>query len=377
MEHRHTIFKANGLEKLSIDYLPYRLPHREKHEEELVRMLAPVVLSEGAATKNVMISGASGTGKTITARKAVMQLQSIAKENGVKLRYVHINCRYASSDFGLVQMLVGRIMPDVRTRGFGASELLQAAYRYLGERSEFLLLVLDDFDQFVKKCGPEILYELMRLSDAFPKEGSGIALLIIGMEDISKYLLEHWARSAITKLSIVFDPYNFREMSDILLDRVNEAFKEGSIHFDVILMISRIVERFGFGSARYGIELLQASGLEAEYDGADHISPECVRRAQARIDKIVDLGDLSTLSSNHIAAIRAIAQVFSEADEAYVPMSKIMDRFDRLQRVRVEELECFKRLNFEGLIDILDERVGLVGTTLMAIDNWLARLPED
>jgi len=161
------------------------------------------------------------------------------------------------------------------------------------------------------------------------------------------------------------------------LDRVNEAFKEGSIHFDVILMISRIVERFGFGSARYGIELLQASGLEAEYDGANHISPECVRRAQSRIDKIVDLGDLSTLSPNHIAAIRAIAQVFSEADEAYVPMSKIMDRFDRLQRVRVEELECFKRLNFEGLIDILDERVGLVGTTLMAIDNWLARLPED
>ncbi|MGQ9514689.1 MAG: Cdc6/Cdc18 family protein [Thermoproteota archaeon] len=377
MRPGHAIFKTNGLEKLSIDYLPRRLPHREKHEAELIKIFEPAILSGGTITKNVLISGASGTGKTATARKVVLRLQSIAEANMMKLRYVHINCRYASSNFGLIQMLIGRTVPDMPTRGYGASELLQAAHCYLDDRSEFLLLVLDDFDQFVKNCGPGILYELMRLSDASPSKRNRIMLLIIGVEDISKYLLDPWTRSSITKLSINFNPYDYKEMYDILEDRVNESFMEGAITNDILLFISRIVERFGFGSARYGIELLQASALEAEYDRADQVLSEYVRRAQSRINRIVDLNDLSTLSRSHIAVIRAIVQVFSESEEAYVPIKRILDRVDRLERGHVEELECFKRLNFEGLIDILDEKVGLVGTTLKTIEDWLSRQPEE
>ncbi|MBO3803405.1 MAG: AAA family ATPase [Candidatus Brockarchaeota archaeon] len=373
----YRVFKENGLEKLSADYLPSRLPHREKHEEELVKLLAPAILSRGTVTKNVLIAGASGAGKTATARKVAMRLRKIAEENGVKLMHAHINCRYASSNFGLAQMLIGRIVPDARARGYGASELLQAAYSYLDGRSEFLLLVLDDFDQFVKKCGPGILYELMRLPDSSPGKRNRVAMLIIGAEDVSKYLLESWTRSAVTKLPYDFSAYDYREMSDILVERAGESFRDGAIQFEVVLLISRIVERFGFGSARYGIELLQASGLEAEYDGADRVSPECVRRAQSRIEKIVDLRDLSALSSGHVEAIRAIAQVLGESDEAYVPMPKILGRVDKSKRGQVEKLGCFKRLEFEGLVDILDGKVGLVGTTLVAVENWLARLPEE
>jgi cell division control protein 6 len=372
----HAIFKTNGLEKLSIDYLPRRLPHREKHEAELIKIFSPAILSGGTITKNVLISGASGTGKTATARKVVLQLQNFAVENMVKLRYVHINCRYASSNFGLIQMLIGRTVPNMPTRGYSASELLQALHSYLDDKSEVLLLVLDEFDQFIKICGPGILYELMRLSDASPGKRNRIMLLIIGVEDVSRYLLESWAKSAITKLSMDFNPYNYNEMYDILEDRANEAFKDGAIAHDVLLFISRIVERFGFGSARYGIELLQASGLEAEYDGADHVSAEYVRRAQSRINRIVDLNDLSTLSHSHIAIIRAIAQVFSESDQAYIPIKKVLDRIDKSEREHVEKLECIKRLNFEGLIDILDEKIGLVGTTLKTIEDWLSRKPE-
>lgn len=377
MTLRRSIFKANGLEKLSSDYLPVHLLYRETHEAELLRLFTPAVLAGGTLSRTVLICGASGTGKTVTARKVALRLQQISAENMLKLRYVHVNCRYASSNFGLVQMLASRIIPDMSTRGYGASELLQAVYSYLDKRTDSLFLVLDDFDQFLKRHGPDTLYALMRLPDALPEKRHRMLLLLIGIEDPSGLALENWARSAITRTSQYFTPYSFEEIRDILNERVDESFIEGAVLGDIVLLISRIVERFGFGSARYGIELLQASGLEAEYDGMESISAECVRRAQMRMENVVDLSSLSQLSSGYIMAIRAIVQAFSETERPYVPVSRILSRIDKLQSHCGDGLECLRRLHFEGLVDQLGDEMGLVGTTLKALEDWLAKLPED
>jgi len=373
---RRSIFRANGLEKLSTDYLPSHLPHREAHEEELLKLFTPAVLSGGSLGRSVEIFGASGTGKTATARKVALRLQQISTENMLRLKCIHINCRYASSNFGLVQMLANRITPDMSTRGYGASELLQGIHSYLDKRSEFLFLVLDDFDKFMERRGPEMLYELMRLPDASPEKKNRILLLLIGAEGMSKLPLEGWARSAITKSSRHYDPYGYTEIRDILSERVSESFIEDAVPNDVVLMISRMVERFGFGSARCGIELLQSAGLDAEYEENEGISAENVRRAQARMDNVVDLNDLSQLSPGHVATMRAIAQAFSETDRPYVPISGILDGVRKLQGQSGEGLEHLRRLHFEGLIDQLGDEVGLVGTTLKALEEWLAKLPE-
>jgi len=328
-------------------------------------------------SRNVEICGSSGTGKTATARKVALRLQRISAENMLKLKCVHINCRYASSNFGLVQMLANRITPDMSTRGYGASELLQGIHSYLDKRSEYLFLVLDDFDKFMGRRGPEMLYELMRLSDASPEKRNRILLLLVGTEDMSRLTLENWARSAITKSSRCFKPYGFTEMRDILSERVGESFIEEAVPSDIVLMISRMVERFGFGSARWGIELLQAAGLEAEYEEVDGISAENVRRAQARMENVVDLNGLSQLSTGHVAAMRAIAKAFSEAERPYVPISGILDGIGKLHGQGEGGLEYLRRLHFEGLIDQLGDDVALVGTTLKALEDWLAKSPED
>jgi cell division control protein 6 len=373
---RRSIFKANGLEKLSTDYLPFRLPHRETHEGELLRLFTPAVLSGGALGRNVLICGASGTGKTVTARKVALRLQQISAENMLKLRCAHINCRYASSNYGLVQMLANRTMPEISTRGYGASELLQGIHSYLDEGAEFLFIVLDDFDQFLKRHGPDILYDLMRLPDASPEKKNRILLLLIGVEDLSELELENWARSSITRMSQHFSPYSYEEIRDILNERVEESFIEGAVLGDIALLVSRIVERFGFGSARYGIELLQASGLEAECEGAGSICAEYVRRAQARMESIVDLNSLSQLPPGHILAMRAIAQAFSETERSYVPVSRVLARIDKSQDRHEGGLERLRRLHFEGLIDQFGDEMGLVGTTLKALEDWLAKQPE-
>ncbi|HDN63288.1 MAG TPA: hypothetical protein ENF56_04930, partial [Candidatus Bathyarchaeota archaeon] len=66
---RRSVFKPDGLKKLDFEYVPPRLPHREEYVERLVDFLRPIIERPGAISERVLITGRSGTGKTVTAKK--------------------------------------------------------------------------------------------------------------------------------------------------------------------------------------------------------------------------------------------------------------------------------------------------------------------
>ena len=76
--------------KLSFDYVPDRLPGREKQMQRLAAMYRPVI--EAGVPVNVFLHGSVGTGKTHTARRFCAQL---AKEGSGRDRPVTslvVNC---------------------------------------------------------------------------------------------------------------------------------------------------------------------------------------------------------------------------------------------------------------------------------------------
>jgi len=373
-----SVFREDGLEKLSPDYIPSRLPHREGHEDELVQLFEPLIVAGRGGGRTVVVHGGSGTGKTVTARRAAQRLVRRASSRGVKLRYVHINCRYASSSFGLVQMLVTRTAPEMPTRGYGASELLQAAYKYLDSRGELLLLVLDDVDQFLRVSGPRVIYEVMRLADSLG--GRGVHLILIGLEDASTLLGEQWAKAMVTRLSQDFSPYTSGQLMDILGARAAEAFLEGAVERDVLLFASRVVERFGFGSARHGIELLQGAGLEAEYERVSSVTPEMVRQAQSRIEAVVGMEALEQLQPDHLRVLHGVAQLAGE-QKAYIPVEELrawLREQALIPEGRLASLgEVVARLSYEGFLDLLEGEppaVAVLGAPVRALNQRLPSL---
>lgn len=90
---RVSVFRDRGLEKLGFEYVPSRLPHRERYVDALIKYLKAVIDQPGVLSERILITGGSGTGKTVTAKKVGSALEKIAERRGVELVYAHMNCR--------------------------------------------------------------------------------------------------------------------------------------------------------------------------------------------------------------------------------------------------------------------------------------------
>lgn len=362
---RGTIFKEGGIEKLSVDYVPERLPHRESELGAIVEAFRPF-LEHPHAWRKVLIHGPTGTGKTVTAKKAGEILSKISKGMGVEFKYAHINCRFERSAFGLVQEIIRQTVPGLPLRGYGPTEYLRALFGHLEDNDEILLLTLDEVDYLLAGIGDDILYALTRASETaeIPQRVS----MILITRDTG--FLGGLRPQVLSKIrpdeALGFKPYGRSEIFDILSDRVEWAFTAGSVSAEAIGFISKNSSLLGGGDARYAIQLLLTAGLVADREGSKRILPEHIREAQEKIDPRIGHEDLLALSDEEKLALLAIARALRTMEEAvYAPLETVRDYYGMVYEERgivpaeAPPLEgILGRLETLGLVDI-EEGVGV------------------
>ncbi|MEM3648914.1 MAG: hypothetical protein QW506_07105, partial [Thermoproteota archaeon] len=169
-----------------------------------------------------------------------------------------------------------------------------------------------------------------------------------------------------------FKPYSAEEISMILRDRVELSFNDNAVEGSLIYLIGRLTERFGYGSARYGIELLLASGLNASYEGSSQVSSEHVREAQYRIESIITPRDLKTVFSQDPEMRRLVEKllnVFESCEEPFIGFKRLEEQGVKTKDSNV--VERLRRLHLEGLLDYNPSRreVALVGMPLRLLQE--------
>ena len=87
---RMTVFKNK--EVLYPEYVPPHLPHRETQLKQLAEIFRVLIASPGSASMRAMLVGGVCVGKTATARVFGREIRALARERGIDLRYVNINC---------------------------------------------------------------------------------------------------------------------------------------------------------------------------------------------------------------------------------------------------------------------------------------------
>jgi cell division control protein 6 len=318
-----SIFKEGGIERLSIDYVPERLPHRESELRRIVEAFKPF-LGHPHAWRRILIHGPTGTGKTVTAKKAGEILSKISRDMGVRFKYAHVNCRFERSAFGLVQGIIRQAIPGLPLRGYGPAEYLRALFGHLEDNDEVLLLTLDEADRLIGGLGDDLLYALTRASEA-AEVPQRISIILIARD---ANFLGRLRPQVLSKIrpdeALDFKPYGRSEIFDILSDRVEGAFRAGSVSAEAIWFISKNASALGGGDARYAIQLLLAAGLMADRDGSPRILPEHVREAQERMDPRIDREDLLGLSREERDALLAVARALRAMGEAfYAPIEAV------------------------------------------------------
>jgi len=366
---RVSVFRDGGLEKLGFEYVPSRLPHREGYVDALIEYLKTVIDHPGVFSERILITGGSGTGKTVTAKKVGSALEEIAERRGVDLVYAHVNCRATSGKFGLVQRIIQKAASELPLRGYGATELLHALWDYLNERNKLLVLTLDEIDYYIRTTGEDIVYELSRLTNSLQDVPQRLNFVFIARDHSFMDVLSPDTLSKLRPQERMdFPPYREDELRNILEERVTVAFQEGAVSNEIINYIARNAVEYGHGDARYGIQLLCVAGLIADRDFNSHVLAEHVREAQDRSDPKLSDEDVMMLSMEEKYVLWGLArclkwskdEVFLSLDEVEKEYYSVCEEEDRKSVGRAMLHALVQKMKAAGVIVVTEDfRLGL------------------
>ena len=308
--------------KLDINYVPSRLPHREQQLRLLKEFFSFVLQTPERMAQRVLITGDVGTGKTALCQRFGADITHEASTRGIKLRYVHVNCReYRGSLFLIFQHVVSAFHPNFPKRGYSGEELLQTLVQILDEENTYVILSLDEFESLVEKEGQEAIYKLTRLQEMRQNKPQRLSLMFIlrSLKPVER--IDASTRSTLQSNIVNLQRYSEQQLIDILNDRVSIAFKPMVVPEGTITLISELAFSEN-GNARFGIELLWRAGKYADAEDTVTVLPECVRQAVSSIIPSVRKSDLATLGLHEKLFLLAIAKLFKESQKATVSLTE-------------------------------------------------------
>ncbi len=343
------IFKSE--EKLSPEYVPPRLPHREKELSLLETFFSSYMSGRPAVSVRVLIVGAVGTGKTALSKLFGRKLE----ESSNLARYIHINCRIHTTLSSILKKVVETLGAPIPSRGLAAEELGAKLVDLLERKRMVAVVGLDEFDGFLHS-DPRGVYTLLRLGEEADKEARISVIAISRNAEILEEMDES-VRGVFQAGVIYLEEYNHRQLSDIVEYRCSEAFYPGVMTEEAKnLIVEMASER---GDARYAVELLWRAGKYAENEGTTRVVPEHVRKAAASIYPSIKREVLTYVSRHEKFLLLAAARLLLSSGKSHISSTElyqaykvVCEEFKAPARAYTRFWEHMQRLEDLGLIRI-------------------------
>ena len=261
-------------------YMPDLLPHREKEINDLANVLAPSL--RGEAPSNIFIYGKTGTGKTAVVKLLGKELRKKGEQKGKKVNVIYLNCEIIDTHYRLLQNIANQFINEwndhVPFTGWPTDEVYSKLKIMMDKEKSVTIIVLDEVD---KLQGDEALYSLTRINS----ELQNARISIIGISNDLKFteFLDPRVKSSLGEESMIFYPYDAKQLQDILHERVKTALKKGAVDDDVIPLCAALSAQ-EHGDARRALDLLRVSAELAERTHAPKVTRQHVRQAQNKIE---------------------------------------------------------------------------------------------
>ena len=370
-----SVFKDQG--KLSFDYLPERMVHREKQTQRLFSLLRPIV--EAGASNNAFLYGPVGTGKTHTAKRFCLDFKKYASDQGRGIDWYPVNCRQRMGDDAVLLALVRHFDAHFPERGFSIAEKLESLKKHVEKQKVHFIVILDEVDALLKKSGADLIYSFARIAEETTAAKGNISMILISQRPNALEYMDPAALSTFRRTNVVeFPRYDRKELADILTDRIELAMHRGTVSDDLVEMISEISAEFG--DARYSIEVLEKAGMLADEEISESVTPEHVRGAKAHVHPTDVQERLQQLDVPKRLVLLAVARkirkktriTMGEAEQAY---EIVCEEFGEKRRAHTQLWKYVRELDALGLIDTKLSGEGVVGkTTLISLPEIPAKV---
>ena len=277
---KKSIFKDKDI--LNSTHIPDKIIHREQEINHISSIIAPLL--RNYSCNNVFIFGTTGTGKTISTKFVINQLENAGKQVGVNLKCIYVNCKLekvSDTEYRLLAQLLRHMGDVVPSTGLPTEELYNRFFRKVDEFNGRLLIVLDEIDTILKKMGDDFLYNITRKNSDM--KISSINIIGITNNITFKNDLDIRVKSSLSDEEILFKPYNANQLVEILKKRSNEAFEDHVVSEGVIEKCAAVAAQ-EHGDARKALDLLRVSAEVAERQSQNSVTIENVSTAERKID---------------------------------------------------------------------------------------------
>ena len=269
-------------EVFGFDYVPELLVGREDMQGQLASLFSTIGHSEG--TGRAIVTGPVGSGKTALVKRFCEDvIRHLADKRNIK--YVHVNCRNASTASRVMQKIVQELDPGHPDRGLGVGELLTSLRRMLQGDNSHLIVVLDEVDHLLRQSGDDIIYKLMRIDEDGNRTGT-LSAILISQEQVLD-LLENAVISRLGRSNhIRIPPYDESGLLKIAMQRRDLGLVTGTCPEEILNLIAQASAPSG--DARQAIELLEGAAKRAESSGRSMIEPKDVQKTVVTLPNNVD-----------------------------------------------------------------------------------------
>jgi cell division control protein 6 len=234
-------------------------------------------------------------------------------------------------------------------------------------------LILDEIDVLIKNTARNqdgIIYNLIRINERLKKA----RVSVIGISNVLNFknMLDSRVLSSLSQEEIVFPAYDANELSQILSNRAQLAFHEGSVEDDVIPLCAALAAK-EHGDARKALDLLRRAAEIAERRNAPKVISEFVYMAQEDLesDKVHEfIENLPPQLKTILLSIYLIQKhqnlkeiITGDVYNCYLEIYPLISGLNKLTQRRVSEL--VRELDLAGIINARVVSKGRYGRSKM------------
>ena len=297
---RYSVFNNRAI--VSPHFIPEDLPYRDEQIKELVNVLSPVM--NFVRPNNIFLYGKTGTGKTSSIKKVLNTMETIIFNNAkLKTRVVkyYINCRNHNSKYKIMLKLTTEFYKE-NYIGYSSSFVYDKIIDYLKKNNIFLILVLDEIDLI--KDVDESIYSFSRANDEL--DNAGFSIIGISNNVMFKEKLDPRTKSSLCQKELLFTPYNAKELTEILAQRVALGFKPGTVNESAIRLASALAAQES-GDARTALMLLERAGEISDENGLGEVTDKEIKLAKKNVEVEIIINMISTLPEQQQLVLHSIA----------------------------------------------------------------------
>ena len=310
--------------KLDINFIPNRLPHRDKELSLLSQLFLILITNPNSISRKILITGKTGIGKTATVKKFGEILINASIKREILIKYAHINCRKERSGYKVLIKIIRLTNKNFPKRGYSPQDLLEILIDSLNYQNIHLLVILDEMSYLINK-GEDLIYSLTRINDDSLSVQQRISIIGIVRDVSCLNNLDYSTISTLQRNIVKFSNYSKDQIFDILKYRAQLCLKKNIISDELLKMI--VESTYLNGDIRYGLNILWRATKVAENMNLNLITPECIRLGSQELVPFSTVDILKYMSSQKLLFLLAIVKSLKNTNKTSISFLEIIQTY--------------------------------------------------